>query len=79
LRPHANAYAAAAFLALFLQAQLVLLLVVMVVFVVARQLTGQLDRVHRNGFDCLSLTWHYTTCQGLLGMLLIHGFPRLVG
>jgi cytochrome c oxidase subunit I+III len=79
LRPHADAYAAAAFLALFLQAQLVLLLVVMVVFVVARQLTGQLDRVHRNGFDCLSLTWHYTTCQGLLGMLLIHGFPRLVG
>lgn len=63
---------------MFLQAQLVLLLVVMVAFVAARLFTGQLDRVRRNGFDCLSLIWHYTTCQGVLGVLLIHGFPRLV-
>jgi cytochrome c oxidase subunit I+III len=35
--------------------------------------------VRRNVYDNLALLWHYGTAQGLLGLALIHGFPRMVG
>jgi hypothetical protein len=25
------------------------------------------------------LFWHYTAAQGLIGLLLVHGFPRMIG
>jgi hypothetical protein len=28
-------------------------------------------------FDNLSLLWHYAVGQGLFGLLLVHGFPRI--
>ena len=67
------------YMASFLQLQLVLALVVMAAFAVARRLAGMLNRRRRVVFDNLSLLWHYTVAQGLLGLLLVHGFPRLVG
>jgi len=29
-------------------------------------------------FDNAMLLWHYTVAQGLVGILLVHGFPRLL-
>jgi cytochrome c oxidase subunit I+III len=51
---------------------------VMALVVAAWALTGRLNRQRRVGFDNLSLLWHYTTGQGVLGLLLVHGFPRAI-
>ncbi|MGH6768175.1 MAG: cytochrome c oxidase subunit I, partial [Xanthobacteraceae bacterium] len=77
LRPDANSYAAMTYLNLFLQFQLASVLVVMAGFVFARSLCGRLDAVRRVNFDNLALLHYYTVGQGLLGTLVLHGFPRL--
>jgi cytochrome c oxidase subunit I+III len=77
LRPDADAHAAMVFMASFLQLQLTGALVVMTAFAIARCLLGRLDRERRVVFDNLSLLWHYSVAQGLLGLLLVHGFPRV--
>jgi len=77
LRPDADVHAAMVYMASFLQLELVLALVVMAAFVIARRLAGLLNRRRRVVYDNLSLLWHYTVAQGLLGLLLVHGFPRL--
>jgi cytochrome c oxidase subunit I+III len=51
--------------------------VIMGGFAIARGLTGRLDRKRRVVFDNLGLLYHYTVGQSLLGLLLVHGFPRL--
>ena len=79
LRPDADAHAAMVYMASFLQLQLVLALVVMAAFAVARRFAGMLNRRRRVVFDNLALLWHYTVAQGLLGLLLVHGFPRIAG
>jgi cytochrome c oxidase subunit I+III len=48
-------------------------------FLLARLFVGRIDAVRRVTFDNLALLWHYAVGQGLLGLLLLHGFPRLVG
>jgi cytochrome c oxidase subunit I+III len=78
LRPTASSYGAMVYMASFLQLELVLPLLVMTGFVQARWLAGRLDGIRRVTFDNLSLFWHYSVGQGLLGLLLVHGFPRLV-
>lgn len=77
LRPESDAHAAMVYMATFLQAQLTLPVLVMAGFAVARRLAGDLDRKRRVVFDNLSLLYHYTVGQSLLGLLLVHGFPRL--
>jgi cytochrome c oxidase subunit I+III len=79
LRPDASSYGAMVYVGAFLQLELVLSLIVMAGFVLARLLAGRLDRVRRVTFDNFALLWHYSVGQGLLGLLLLHGFPRLVG
>jgi cytochrome c oxidase subunit I+III len=76
VRPDADAHAAMVFMAAFLQLQLVLALLVMAGFAIARRLTGRLDRRRRVVYDNLALLWHYAVAQGLIGLLLVHGFPR---
>jgi len=78
LRPDADAHAAMVFMTSLLQLQLVLALVVMAGFAIARRLAGLLNRRRRVVFDNLALLWHYTVAQGLVGLLLVHGFPRLL-
>ena len=78
LRPDADAHAAMVFMGSFLQVELVLALVVMAGFAIARRLAGLLNRRRRVVFDNLALLWHFTVAQGLLGLLLLHGFPRIV-
>jgi len=78
LRPADSSYAALVYTAAALQLELVLALLVMAAFVAARAIAGRLGRTWRVSFDNLSLLWHYTVAQGLLGLLLIHGFPRAI-
>jgi cytochrome c oxidase subunit I+III len=78
LRPADSVYAALVWLNLFLQLQLILALIVMAAFAIARRLTGQLNATRRVVFDNVALLWHYTVAQSLFGLLLIHGFPRTV-
>jgi cytochrome c oxidase subunit I+III len=79
IRPDADAHAAMVYMAAFLQLQLTLGLIVMAAFAVARSLAGLLNRRRRVVYDNLGLLWHYTVLQGLFGLLLVHGFPRLAG
>ena len=78
LRPQTDAYGGMVYLAAFLQLQMIAIIAAMVLFVIARLVTGQLDVVRRNAFDCLALMWHYAVGQGLFGLALVHGFPRLM-
>jgi cytochrome c oxidase subunit I+III len=47
-------------------------------FVIARYLTGRLDEARRVTFDNTAILWHFAVVQGIVGLLLVHGFPRLV-
>ena len=79
LRPDTDAHGAMVYMAAFLQSQLTLPVMVFAGFAVARSLCGHLDRERRVVFDNLGLLFHYTVGQSLLGLLVVHGFPRLVG
>ena len=76
LRPSTSGYAAAVYMLSVLQGQLVLVLVVMGAFTLARSWCGRLDGVRRVTFDNTMLLWHYAVAQGLVALLLTHGFPR---
>ena len=79
LRPTDSSYGATVYMLSALQGVLVAAVVLTALFVVARALVGRLHTGRRVSFDNLQLLWHYATAQGLVGLLLAHGFPRLVG
>jgi cytochrome c oxidase subunit I+III len=79
LRPQADSHAAMVYANAALQAQIVGAVLVMALFAVARILLGRLDRIRRVVFDNLALFWAYAIGQAALGLVLTHGFPRLVG
>jgi cytochrome c oxidase subunit I+III len=79
LRPESDAHGAMVYMAAFLQGQVTLAVLAMTGFAIARSFAGRLDRKRRVVFDNLGLLYHYTVGQGLLGLLLVHGFPRLAG
>ncbi|WP_164820288.1 cytochrome c oxidase subunit I [Sinorhizobium meliloti] len=79
LSPEGNAYGAMVYLGAVLFAQLVFALVIMGLFAMARHMAGKLDAVRRVTYDSYALLYHYTVAQSLLGLGLIHGFPRLIG
>jgi cytochrome c oxidase subunit I+III len=79
LRPDSDVHDAMVFMAAFLQAQLTLPVLVMAGFAIARSFAGHLDRKRRVAFDNFALLYHYTVGQSLLGLLVMHGFPRLAG
>jgi cytochrome c oxidase subunit I+III len=79
LRPTTSSYGAMVYMAAFLQFQLAAALTIMALFVLARQAAGRLSGLRRVTFDNTALLWLYTVAQGVLGLLLVHGFPRLVG
>jgi cytochrome c oxidase subunit I+III len=78
LRPWSDAYAAMVGMNVVLQLQLAGALIVMAGFAVARRLAGHLHHDHPAVFDNLSLLWHYTVAQALLGLFLVHGLPHLL-
>ncbi|WP_420473739.1 cbb3-type cytochrome c oxidase subunit I [Noviherbaspirillum sp. ST9] len=79
LRPEDNAYAAAVYTIQALQGLFVAILVIMGLYTVARSAFGLLDANRRVTFDNTMLLWHYTTVQGVIGLALVHIFPRLIG
>ena len=78
LRPETSGYAALVYLASALQLQIVAALAIMGLDLLARLAAGRADNVRRVTFDCLALLIYYAAGQGLLGLLLVHGFPRVV-
>jgi cytochrome c oxidase subunit I+III len=76
LDPSVHAHAAMIGMGAFLQAQIVVPVAIMACFVLARLFAGRLEAARRGSFDSMALLWHYATSQGLLGLLLLHGFPR---
>lgn len=78
LRPDNSGYAAMVYMAAFLQFELLMALLVMTAFLVVRILTHRVDGVRRVSFDNTAILMHYTVGQGLVGLALVHGFPRLV-
>jgi cytochrome c oxidase subunit I+III len=78
LRPNADSYAAMTYLAIGLQGQLVVTLVIAAGYVLARYWAGLLDNQRRLSFETTYLLWLYAVGQGLFGLLLTNGFPRLV-
>lgn len=79
LDPRASSYGAMVYMAAFLTGQAAFATAVLCLFAVARQLTGQLDSQRRVTFDNAAIFYYYTSAQGLFGLVLIHGFPRLIG
>lgn len=78
LRPHASGYAAMVYANAALQAQIAGAVMLTAGFAVARFLAGRIDRIRRVVFDNLALLWGYALGQAAFGLLLTHGFPRLV-
>ncbi|MGF7163340.1 cytochrome c oxidase subunit I+III [Rhodoligotrophos appendicifer] len=78
LRPDASAYGAMVYLAAALTGQAAAAVIIMCLFACGRMVAGQLDKERRITFDNAKLFYVYTAAQGLVGLLLIHGFPRLV-
>jgi cytochrome c oxidase subunit I+III len=79
LRPDGSGYSALVFMSSVLQAEIAIPCVLMAGFLVVRLAAGRFDATRRVMFDNLALLWGYGIAQALFGMLLTHGFPRLVG
>jgi cytochrome c oxidase subunit I+III len=62
-----------------LNAQLAAAVAIMTLFTLARSATGKLDAERRVTYESTAELACYTAGQGLLGLVLVHGFPRLVG
>jgi cytochrome c oxidase subunit I+III len=79
LSPEAHAYGAAVYAIASLQGFFVITAAIMALFTIARWWAGKLDSVRRSTFDNTMLFWHYTTAQGLVGLLVTYGFPHALG
>jgi cytochrome c oxidase subunit I+III len=78
LRPHSSGYGAMVYMSGVLQGQIVIAFVIMALFTAVKHIAGRIDHVRRATFDNVFLFGHYLIGQSLIGMLLVHGFPRLV-
>ena len=79
LRPSASSYGAMVYLSSALNFQVVATAAIMCLFTIARYFAGKLDAERRVTFECTALMTYYTAGQGLFGLLLVHGFPRMIG
>jgi cytochrome c oxidase subunit I+III len=79
LRPTDSSYAAMVYMASALNGQLAAAIAVMTGFAVARHIAGHLDSIRRVPFECVALLAYYTAGQALFGLVLVHGFPRIIG
>jgi cytochrome c oxidase subunit I+III len=79
LEPTQSSYGAVVYALAALQSQYVIVLAILGGYLLARSWRGLLDRTRRVTFDNTMLLWHYVVAQGLAALLLVHGFPRIVG
>jgi cytochrome c oxidase subunit I+III len=78
LTPTGSAYGALVYMASVLNIQLVVAVFILLCFALARYLSGKLDRERRVSFENAWLLYGYAVVQILLGLVLVHGFPRAV-
>ena len=79
ISPVASSYGAIVAFLLSLEGFFVAVAALMGLFALARRRAGLLDGERRAVFDNARLMVHYTVGQSLVGLALIHGFPRLAG
>jgi cytochrome c oxidase subunit I+III len=79
LRPAISSYGAVVYTLLAVEAQLVATVVIMGLYTLARSAAGMLTPQRRATFDNTMLLCHYTAGQGLVSLLIEHGFPRVAG
>ncbi|MBM1170020.1 cytochrome c oxidase subunit I [Microvirga arabica] len=79
LRPSESGYGAVVYSLASYQGFVVAVLAIMGLYTVVRSLAGRLNRVRRSTFDNTQLFWHYGVAQGLVALLIVHAFPRLLG
>jgi cytochrome c oxidase subunit I+III len=78
LTPTQSAYGAMVYTAAGLSGQVAAAVLLMALVTAARLIVRRTDKVRRNSFDHTKLLAWYCVAQGLLGLVLIHGFPRAV-
>nr|WP_210340305.1 cbb3-type cytochrome c oxidase subunit I [Microvirga splendida] len=78
LRPSESGYGAVVYTLASYQGFLVAVLAIMGLYTVVRSLSGRLTCVRRSTFDNTQLLWQYGVAQGLVTLLIIHAFPRLL-
>ncbi|HET7159809.1 MAG TPA: cbb3-type cytochrome c oxidase subunit I, partial [Burkholderiales bacterium] len=74
-----SSYGALVYAFASIQGFFVVVVVTMALYTCARALSGLLNRERRVTFDNTMVFWHYTVVQGLAGIAVVHGFPRMVG
>ncbi len=79
LRPGASSYAALVYTVVAVESQLVVTAIIMGFYALARSAAGMLTAQRRATFDNTMLFWLYTVGQGLMSLLIVHGFPRVAG
>jgi cytochrome c oxidase subunit I+III len=77
LHPMASSYGALVYIMIVLEGQLAAAALIMGFYTVARSVAGKLTPVRRATYDNTVLFWHYTVGQGLVSLLVVHGFPRI--
>jgi cytochrome c oxidase subunit I+III len=78
LSPRESSYGAIVYAVHSIDAFFVAVCVCLAGLAVARRMAGRLDAARRVSFDNARLFWHYTVAQSLVGLAVVHGFPRLV-
>ena len=78
LAPTQSSYGALVYTFASVQGFFVAVIVIMGLYTCARASAGLLDRERRSTFDNTMVFWHYTVAQGVVGVALVHGFPRMV-
>jgi cytochrome c oxidase subunit I+III len=79
ISPVQSSYGAIVYTIAGIEAFFAVVVILMALYSVARARAGLLNRTRRVTFDNTMLLWHYTVAQGVVGLVLVHGFPRLLG
>jgi len=73
-----SAYGAVVYMLVAYQGFHVAVLLIMTGYTLARSLLGMIGAERRVTFDNTMLFWHYTCAQGVVALLLVHLFPRVL-
>ncbi len=79
LRPSATSYGAIVYMVTALQGAYVAIAILMAGYTAVRSWCGRLTAQRSVTLENTALFWHYTVAQGLLGLVLVHGVPRVLG
>jgi len=78
LQPTQHAHSAITYAILAWHGAIVAVALLMAAYTQARSWAGMIDGTRRLTFDNTMLFWLYTAGQGAVGLVLLHGFPRLL-